>query len=168
MAITVKIEEVFNVTLEFEARGAKLYVQLANSVRNPGVKQIFAYLAKQETEHRDRFQAMGDEFRKRGLLKSTTTEHMSYLVNFLNRKMFAKDILAQKVSSVRDLESVIDFAITFELDSILFYNEMKSIVDMEQHHLLEEIIEEERRHFVQLLKLRNAEDKSSMLASGLQ
>ena len=46
------------------------------------------------------------------------------------------------------------FAIRREIDSINYYNEIKSFVPEEQRNLVEEIIEEERRHFLKLSEFK--------------
>ena len=40
-----------------------------------------------------------------------------------------------------------DFAIRRELDSILYYHEIKKLVPAAQHGTIEQIIDEERKHY---------------------
>ena len=47
-----------------------------------------------------------------------------------------------------------DFAIKRELDSILYYHEIKRLVPVAQHAAIEQIIEEERKHFSALTEMK--------------
>jgi len=41
-----------------------------------------------------------------------------------------------------------------ELDSILYYHEVKNLVPAAQHEAIEKIIEEERKHYTTLLEMK--------------
>jgi hypothetical protein len=58
----------------------------------------------------------------------------------------------KELPAVKDTFSAIKFAIQRELDSILYYQEIKKFVTKDQHDLIDGIIEEERRHFLKLSK----------------
>ena len=59
-----------------------------------------------------------------------------------------------KMSKITDTLSAIDFAIDREVDSILYYHEIKGFISKDQHESIDKIINEERRHFKVLSKMR--------------
>jgi len=50
--------------------------------------------------------------------------------------------------------AALDFAIGRELDSVLYYSEMKKYVTASAQDLLEQVIEEERKHVVILTNIK--------------
>ena len=57
-------------------------------------------------------------------------------------------------SEFASVNDALDFAIQRELDSMLYYQEMKRFVDARQGSTVDLIIDEERKHFSILSKLR--------------
>ena len=54
------------------------------------------------------------------------------------------------MAKLKDIISALEFGIRRELDSILYYQEMKNFVPEQQHSSIDRIIEEERNHFLEL------------------
>ncbi|NTV54078.1 MAG: hypothetical protein HGA73_01335, partial [Syntrophaceae bacterium] len=57
---------------------------------------------------------------------------------------------------IKDVIAALDFAIGRELDSVLYYSEMKKYVTPSAQDLLEQVIEEERKHVVILTNIKKA------------
>src|SRR4030042_1246124 len=66
--------------------------------------------------------------------------------------IFAK--MDKELSKVKDTIAAFDFAIRRELDSILYYHEIKKLVPAAQHGTIEQVIEEERKHFSILTEMK--------------
>ena len=64
--------------------------------------------------------------------------------------------MAAELDAAKDPLAAIQFAIRRELDSILYYEEVKMLVPKHQRRSIDGIIEEERRHYLTLLELENA------------
>jgi rubrerythrin len=60
----------------------------------------------------------------------------------------------KQLSKIKDTSAALDFAIQRELDSILYYHEIKKLVPAAQHDAIEKIIEEERKHFLSLTAMK--------------
>jgi rubrerythrin len=71
-----------------------------------------------------------------------------------NNIIFTKEAMDKELVNVKDTVSALDFAIKRELDSILYYHEIKKLVSTAQHDALEQIIEEERKHFFLLTEMK--------------
>ncbi|MDI6726248.1 MAG: hypothetical protein QMD32_04735, partial [Smithellaceae bacterium] len=58
-----------------------------------------------------------------------------------------------------DTPGAVDFAIRRELDSILYYHEIRKFLPLSEYDQIEKIIEEERRHFHKLSELKKSYNK---------
>jgi len=71
-----------------------------------------------------------------------------------NNLIFTKEIMDKQLSKIKNTAAALDFAIQRELDSILYYHEIKKLVPAAQHDTLEKIIKEERKHFLSLTAMK--------------
>ena len=67
---------------------------------------------------------------------------------------FTNEVLDKEISEIKDTLLAINFGIQRELDSILYYHEIKEFVPKNQHSLIDKVIDEERKHFSKLSELR--------------
>jgi rubrerythrin len=56
----------------------------------------------------------------------------------------------KELAKIKDTIAALDFAIKRELDSILYYHEIKKFVPAAQYTAIDQIIAEERKHFSKL------------------
>ena len=64
-----------------------------------------------------------------------------------NNLIFTKEIMDRQPAKVTDTVGAFEFAMQRELDSVLYYHEIKNMVPAAQHEAIDKIIEEERRHY---------------------
>jgi len=82
-------------------------------------------------------------------------EYAAYLRAYVdNNIIFTKEVMDKELAKVKDTLAAFDFAIKRELDSILYYHEIKRLVPEAQHATIEQIIEEERKHFSDLTDMK--------------
>jgi len=62
--------------------------------------------------------------------------------------------VAREMPEKPEPAAAVDFAIRRELDSILYYLEIRNIVPEAQRPAIDRIVEQERRHFTQLTDLK--------------
>jgi rubrerythrin len=87
--------------------------------------------------------------------ESYAGEYAAYLHNYVdNAIIFKKEALDRELAKVKDTDSALDFAIQREMDSILYYHEIKGIVPAHEHATVDKIIEEERRHVAMLSAMK--------------
>jgi rubrerythrin len=83
-------------------------------------------------------------------------EYGIYLHNYAdNNLIFKKEVMDAELARITDTLSAIDFAIDREVDSILYYHEIKGFIAKDHHGSIDRIINEERRHFKILSKMRD-------------
>lgn len=146
--------EIFQFAIRIEENGEKFYSQMSQKLENIKVKELFSFLADEEVKHKKTYEEMVSKIEKYEPFESYPGEYFEYLRAYANNIIFDEKKLAEKISTVNDAISAIDFGINIEQDSILYYLEMKNLVPENQRNTIDQIIEEERRHFVKLSEMK--------------
>ena len=155
MAILFDPSEVFQLAIRIEENGEKFYRNMANKLQDPEVKELFTFLADEEVGHKNFYKDILSKIDTFEPYESYPGEYFSYLRAYANNIIFSEKTFEVKLEEIGDALSAIDFAIKAELDSILYYQEIKKLVPEKKHAQIDEIIEEERRHFVKLTDIKN-------------
>ncbi len=146
--------EVFQFAIRIEENGEKFYRTFAQNLQRNLEKEMFNFLADEEAKHIKIFENMLNEFEKYKPTISYPDEYFEYLRAYTDNIIFTKDALEKEVSKIKDAKTACDFGIRRELDSILYYQDIKSLVPKKKSHLIDNIISEERRHFLKLTQMK--------------
>jgi rubrerythrin len=146
--------DVLDFAVQFEKLSVNFYDSLASLMKSSSLKELFSLFAGEEAKHIAVFQKMITEADRASYDKKSIPEHVGYLHHFINTGLFSKEILSEKLKRVRDIESTFEFIMSMELDQILFYNEIRDSLLEKDKGLIDEIIVEERRHFVRVMQLK--------------
>lgn len=156
MATFFHADEVLQGAVRIEENGEALYRELGDQAADPKLKEIFKYLAEQEVKHRGIFLALLARLGHSPLSESFPGEYYEYLKGFADEHIFTPGLVAMfSAKELKDPEQGIAIALKAEIDSILYYLELKSLVPEAEKQTLDRIIEEERRHYVRLLRLKS-------------
>lgn len=152
--------DIFQFAIRIEEYGEIFYHKAALNAENEEVRRIFNRLADEEVRHKTIFQELYSKVKDNRPPESYPGEYMANLRAFIDGKaVFTKDSQEKELAIIKDTASAIDFAIQRELDSILYYQESKQFVHENQHKLIDEIINEERKHFAILSDLKRSLNK---------
>ncbi len=143
------IGEIFQIAVQIEENGEKFYRYAAQLTDDANLKSTFIMLAEDEVKHKKTFWEMCDKKCQYEPFESYPGEYQQYVEAYTADIIFNIGNFEKDMSSVKDPVSAFDFAIRRELDSILFYHEIKKFVKGDEK-LIDSIIDEERRHFVYL------------------
>ncbi|MDH5720440.1 MAG: ferritin family protein [Spirochaetia bacterium] len=150
---TYSADEIFQFAIRIEENGRKFYLEMAEKFKsNEKIHALFQELSKQEVEHAIAFETILKSFQDYFSSGSYPEEYFTYLRAYANNSIFSEEILKEEKAKISDLKSAFDFAIRRELESISYYNELKNLVSPEDKDKIEQIIEEERKHFLRLNK----------------
>lgn len=149
-----EVSEVFQFAIRIEENGEKFYRHVADNAARQNVRSLFTYLADAEVVHEKTFADMLSTVRTYAPFESHPGEYFAYLRAFVDGVLFNEDEMKERMSDVTDIVAAIDFGIRKELQSIQYYEEIKKFVPKGQHGILERVINEERKHFVDLTELR--------------
>ena len=148
--------ELLQMAVQLEKEGKEFYLAVAESVKNPVAREIFQFLADEEVKHEEIFRSMlskGEDIML--ALPYDDYEMLLYFKSLVDRKIFPG------VSEVKDMRKYIDdpagalrIAISFEKDAILFFSEFKNLVRKDDQNVIDDIIEEERKHIYRILEFQ--------------
>ena len=155
MGVLFDPSEVFQLAVRIEENGEKFYTTMSKKMKDPEVKELFEFLANEEVAHKNFYQGILEELEKYEPVENYPEEYFSYLKSYADKIIFSQKTFEKKLNEIIDPVDAIEFAIGAELDSILYYQEMKKMVQEDKHKKIDIIVEEERKHFVTLSKLKN-------------
>jgi rubrerythrin len=156
------IHDVVTFAIRIEENGEQFYREAAGAVTNPAVKELFERLAREEVGHKRTFEKLLSTLTSYQQPETYEGEYLAYLTAFIDGKAVFRDHpKIPELAKAGTVVGALDFAIQRELDSILFYREMKELVLGSAHaSTVDLIIEEEKMHFAILAKLRREETES--------
>ena len=147
--------DIMEVAIRIEENGVNFYKFAEQIAKKEDEKKLFAQLAQAEVAHKKTFEKLFAGMEKSNPPESYEGEFSAYLRSYVdNNLIFTKEIMDKQLAKVTDTNSALDFAIQRELDSILYYHEIKKLVPAAQHEDIEKIIEEERKHFLYLTAMK--------------
>lgn len=152
MAEFFKASDVVGAAVEMERRGQAAYRQTAKATTDAKVKRLFENLAVEEARHEEMFKAMAERIGPAELPAwSSMEEYSAYLGALLDsHALFSPGFTDSLAAASTNLDDAVRQAMRLEKDSMLFFQEMLYLVPGSEHPLIQECIEEERRHLRQL------------------
>jgi len=139
--------DIVEFAIRIEENGANFYRFAVQIARDEDTKNLFEKLADAELHHKKTFERILGAMDKTAPPEGYAGEYAAYLHNYVdNAIIFKKEVLDQGLTKVKDSLSALDFALQREMDSILYYHEIKGLVPAHEHGTIDKIIEEERRH----------------------
>lgn len=145
------LRDVFNIAVKIEEQGEQFYRKVASLVESETVKELFNKLANDEVSHKAIFSRMAADLGEINLSKIREGEFEEYLNAYTEKLIFdTSETFIEELSRNFDLAKAIQYAMDRELESVLFYKEIKEIVADSEKGVVENIIKEEYRHFVNL------------------
>ncbi len=147
--------DILEIAVRIEENGENFYRYATQLAKDEEAKKIFGNLAEAEKQHQKTFGRIFAAMEKENPPETYSGEYDAYLHDFVDNKIiFKKELIEAELAKVKDTLAAIDFAIQRELDSILFYHEIKKLVPTREHGVIDDVIDEERKHFKGLSALR--------------
>jgi rubrerythrin len=149
--------DILEFAIRIEENGANFYRYAVQIVKGEDAKKLFTRLAEEEGSHKRTFEKIYANMEKTNLPESYDGEYRAYLHDYVdNSIVFSKEAMEKELAKVTDSLSAVDFAIRREMDSILYYSEIKRFVPAGEQSMIDKVIEEERRHFSILSEIRKS------------
>ena len=146
--------EIYQFAIRIEENGEKFYRLMVEKLDEPKVKELFTLLADDEVVHKKTFKEMLSQIENYEPPESYPGEYFEYLRAYVDNVLFSINKFDEDVEKIHNALEAIQFAIDKELDSVLYYQEMRNVVLAHQKELIKNIIEEERRHVVKLSEIK--------------
>lgn len=148
------LEDIRDIAIQIECNGEKTYRTVGEKAKNPELAHILLWLADEEKRHATWFETL-----QSGRDVSEADGEMEAMGRSLLRDMvkdqpFSLD--AEELEGAADVAEIVTQSLSFEQDTVLFYDMLKSLLveDTKTVAQLNIIIEEERGHVRVLEKLK--------------
>jgi rubrerythrin len=153
MGISFNADEVFEMGMDIEQNGEAYYRKAAELTEDPEIKKIFEDLMTAEQAHYETFKKLRKNLPAKGttpIVSDPDDQEYLYLDALVKSRLFNSVREAENVCADRcDPVSVLQGALTFEKDTILFFTEMKERTreDLGKTEI-DRLIAEEREHVI--------------------
>ena len=149
-----KASEILEIAMRIEENGQKLYRHAATLTGDSATKDVFAFLANEEAKHKTTFQGMLSKIEKYQPPESYPGEYFAYLRAYAEGIVFPPDRMEKELTNITDVESAVEFGVQREVESILYYLEVRNLVPEHQRAEIDRIADEERSHYLKLTDLK--------------
>jgi rubrerythrin len=146
--------DVLQFAVRLEEDGELFYREAADRSKKFEVKKLFNTLASEEAEHKKTFEEILSKVTLIEPREDYPGEYLAYIHDYIDGKIFVALDDKSAEAETRNVATALDFAISREMESIHYYQELKAFVSIEDHETLDKIIDVERRHFMQLSKAK--------------
>ena len=148
-------DEIFAMAIQIEENGARFYRRAAELQSDAEQRSMLEKLAAMEVTHKSTFEKMRSRLsaaEKTPTVFDPDNEAVLYLAAMADKHGGeGSPDAAASLTGRESMAEIINIAIGLEKDSILFYLGMKDLVPPKYgQDKLDEIINEERRHIIQL------------------
>ncbi len=148
MAGIFKATDILLAAQEVETRGEVFYNRLVETTTDAKLKDMFVFLAKEETKHKEIFRKLHERLGEVELPAwAEEDEYVEYLKFLLDsHTLFRLGDLDHLKNFMGSPEDAIETAMGFEKDTILFFVEMQEFVPEGEKKYIKACIDEERSH----------------------
>lgn len=146
--------KILQLAVSIEEKGENFYKAMAGYARDERQKELFLYLATEEEKHKDIFNYMIENLKKGEQGEEFPHDYFNYLQDYYENSVFDPGCREELLVIKSDFQQALNLAIRKELESIVFYEELKQFIEMEQHAVIDRIIKEERQHFIKLSEVK--------------
>ncbi len=150
MVEDLTIDKAIDFAIETEKLGLHFYGRLARRFKDDSeLHEAFAQLARDEEQHAQRFAKLKEQLPDKQ--EAMQFGQQEYLRAIALSDVFSKDKgIAKDTDAIDSKQDALERAFNLEKTTLLYYEAMKESLG---DKLLDEIINEEKRHVVALMKL---------------
>jgi len=155
MGILFEVKEVLDFAVYIEQNGYEFYTEASKKFSDPKIVELFTYLSQEETKHEKLFKDMTKSADTFEAEESYEGEFSAYMKEFCATHSLAnRNTIRNRLQSLKTFEDVLDMALAFEKDSVVFFSELKNMAAFDREKVIEKVIKEELDHMRKLLKFR--------------
>ena len=151
---TFKAGDVYEIAVQIERNGEKLYRHAIGVTDDSKMKDIFTVLADEEVKHLRLFEGLGKQVEHYQPPETYDGEYCSYVRSYAEGLIFSPEKMEKELAKIKSAGDAIEFGIQREIESILYYLETRNFVPEKQRADIDKIIDEERKHYLKLVDLR--------------
>jgi rubrerythrin len=143
------LNDICNIAVQIERNGERIYRAAGRNTDDIQMAQVFNWMADEELRHAQWFENLSLPPRVPPGHEEIESMGRSLLQGMVKDQAFSLE--GDRVRDVADLDDLFEMSVEFELDTILFYETLRSFVDdADTAEQLNRVISEERGHVRQL------------------
>lgn len=152
MALAFSGPEVIEMAIRTEENGQRFYAEYSEKAKEDNVKSLFSYLANEEVKHIKDFTELYEIVKVEGeKIFGDYEEFKAYMGSFADSKFLMNFVgEADKIKDSTDVKEILEFAISFEKETLLFYYGLLDFISEKGRSIVESIIEQEKNHIMKL------------------
>ena len=154
MSYLLDVKEILEFAVYIEERGYEFYVGAMKKFPEPRATELFQYLADEEFKHEKVFKKLMEQ--DGDLMKGERdAEYQAYMREFVRAHQLGdKEAVNAKLSRLSTLDDILDLAMDFEKDSIVFFSELKGLYAKGHSAAIDKIIREEMGHLRKIFQMK--------------
>ncbi len=147
--------ELLKIAISVEKEGEEFYRRLGERFQKPDIKEFFLFMSREEAEHARIFERIGDMIGANEEVYLNMEEAEPFLRSYVEGRFFPSFKTMEEYLRDRSVEEAIDFSISLEKETIIFYYEISETLKNEKaKNLVRVIIQQEKGHVSKLLKVK--------------
>lgn len=147
-------EEIIEIAVQMEQAGKLFYEKAAQVAEDAKLKDMLDFLAQEEDKHIQDFTKLGEKLNYNFLPADTYAgEYEDYVRSLVSSHIFNINQVEDLVKEIKSDKDILRFALSFEKDSIVFFQEFKNMGSKEAQGVIEDLINEERGHIKKISAL---------------
>lgn len=156
MSLVFSGPEIIEMAIRTEENGQKFYIAHADRSEEENIKKLFTYLADEESKHIEDFNKLYDIVKDTGeKIFGDEEEFKAYMESFADSKFLTNfSAEADRIKDTKDTREIIEFAIDFEKETLLFYYGLLDFISEKGKKIIKDIIEQEKSHVKKLTSIR--------------
>lgn len=144
-------EEIIDLALEMEKSGKSFYEQSLPFAVGPKLKETLVYLANEEEKHISDFKKLAEKLTKEFVPNETYVgEYGDYMKAMIKNHIFNVSNLEDLIKGIKSDREILHFALGFERDSIVIFQEFENFVNKAGNEIIRQLINEEKGHIKKL------------------
>ncbi|MBS3994987.1 MAG: hypothetical protein KGZ33_04265 [Alkaliphilus sp.] len=150
MSELFSLEDIFNIMIELESMGNEHYSYMSDTTNNAKLKVLFKQLAEAELAHKELY----EQFKTESISFShekVDKEYKAYIEVLLNQTVQ----FLNESRVISNFEKGFSISIQLEKDTILFLNEIRSIIEASYHEAIDKVITQEKGHLKALYEFKD-------------
>jgi rubrerythrin len=155
MAYLLQVNEILEFAVYIEERGYEFYVGAMKKFAEPRATELFQYLADEEFKHEQVFKKLMEQSGdvKKG---EPDAEYQAYMREFVkSHQLGDKEAVNAKLARLSTLDEILELAMGFEKDSIVFFSELKDLYARGKTAAIEKVIHEEMGHLRKIFQMKS-------------
>ncbi|MEO0089648.1 MAG: ferritin family protein [candidate division WOR-3 bacterium] len=146
------INEVLEMAIQIEKSGYQFYSKSKEKTKAEKLKQLFDFLAGEELRHMEAFNEIKNRLKTTPYTLPFDWEEVKLYLKVITDSHFftGEDKVLNLMERAKNEKELIDLAIAFEKETLLFYYEILNLVAQEETPVVLKLINEEKAHIKKL------------------